>query len=283
MTAALGTDVVRCERPETGAVADTFLLWLAGSPSRAVCKFGGANVWSGDVIEPEIVTQIRSTTPLPVPQVLASGSMPRRNGPSRWALYEFLPGDQPTPEMLDTELLWQVGKNLGELHAAFSYNRCGEFIKERGDLVIRPPMRRNLVASPLAASVGLSASTPVLDHGDYQPSNLLVDEGKLTAVLDWGNAHITDAGYALTRAEIRFIDLPSLPNPRTDACRRAFRDGYISGAGCLPPDYHNRFNRYRLLWMAQSVLNVTAIATSSRGRLQLRRQCRRWFRRRTEA
>jgi aminoglycoside phosphotransferase (APT) family kinase protein len=34
-------------------------------------------------------------------------------------------------------------------------------------------------------------TTPVLNHGDYQPSNMLFADGKLVAVLDWETARIT--------------------------------------------------------------------------------------------
>lgn len=281
--AALGTEVVRCERPGTGAVADTFLLWLSGSPSRAVCKFDGENVWTGHVVEPQVVDGIRTETDLPVPQVFASGSVSRSDDSSRWAVYEFRQGDPPTRDTLDAELLWQAGNRLGELHAAFPYTRCGEFISEGTELRVRSPTRRNLVASPLTASLGLSPIRPVLDHGDYQPSNLLVEAGEITAVLDWGNAQITDAGYALARAEIRFIDLLAVAENGKDARRQVFREGYASGAGGLPPAYERRFERYRLLWILQSGLNISAIATQPRGRRQLRRQCKRWFSRRFRA
>lgn len=49
------------------------------------------------------------------------------------------------------------------------------------------------------------AGPPVLVHGDYKPSNLLVDETGLTAVLDWefahAGTHLSDVGQLLRHPE----------------------------------------------------------------------------------
>ena len=113
---------------------------------------------------------------------------------------------------------------------------------------------------------------PVLTHGDYRPGNLLVDErGSITAVLDWGNAHVTHAGYALAHAEAQFVDIHRLPRAERERLRRVFRTAYAEYAP-LPADFDRHAPRYKGLWLGQSVANYTRIVRSARGRAQLRRQ-----------
>lgn len=94
--ATLETDLRACRRPAEGAVADTYCLELAGEPPQAVCKLGGASVWTGDVIELLVTRLVEERTDLPVPRVLASGSLePPAGELERWALYEHLEGTTP--------------------------------------------------------------------------------------------------------------------------------------------------------------------------------------------
>lgn len=73
-----------------------------------------------------------------------------------------------------------------------------------------------------------SALSPVLDHGDFRPENLLVDDESVVAVLDWGNAQVTHHGFALARAEVRFVDRPARsPDERVDLQER-FRTAYAN-------------------------------------------------------
>jgi len=280
----LGTGVERCRRASGGAVADTYLLDLAGDPERAVCKLGGASVWTAEVIEPLVARLVWAETDLPIPAVLASGAIRNTSGPDRWALYGYREGRSARTAGVAGRgwFLRAGGRLLGRLHEAFAFDRVGGLGRADGALRLRQPARRNLLASSLVPVPGPGGADgrpqPVLTHGDYQPSNLLVADGEVTAVLDWGNAHVTDAGYALARAETRFVDLPRLDDRRR--AREAFRDGYASVRDGLPPGYTDRVARYRALWLAQSTLHVGAIAATPRGRRQLRRQVRNWLGRR---
>ena len=298
---ALAVDVRSCSRPQSGSVADTAICRLAeeenrnGVPPRVVCKRGGRSVWTGDVIEPQVVRLVGRETDIPVPQVLASGSCSGADERplERWAIYEFRDGENPGSRYATLEsavrrrLVADAGSYLGRLHAtaAFAFDRVGG-LERRGDesgLVLSestiwhavdpgPPLSRLPV--PLAGDDGCR---PVLTHGDYQPSNLLVNgEGGVTAVLDWGNAHVTHAEYALARAEIRFVDgyRGRLAASERRQLRRTFRRSYAAHAP-LEYAYDRRAPFYKLLWLAQSGANYVQIARDSRGRRQLGRQLRR--------
>lgn len=281
--AALGCSVRSVRRATGGRVATTYLLELDAGPGRVVCKLGGPSVRTGDVVEPLVVRLVSATTGLPCPAVLASGTL--RDGPgtgTRWALYECCDGVAPTPfRRLDPatrrRVLEETGAMLGELHATHQFERTGGLGRRGERLVIRSPAGMN-VPERGRQLVKLHPACdgdwqPVLGHGDLFPGNLLVDGGEVSAVLDWGNAHVTTAGYALARAELRFVDWFRFRAPERDRLRDALRRGYRHHRP-LPPDYGTAADFYKLLWLGQSLDRHVRNATSSRGRRQLRRHVR---------
>jgi aminoglycoside phosphotransferase (APT) family kinase protein len=120
------------------------------------------------------------------------------------------------------------------------------------------------------ADAGSVASRPVLTHGDLFPGNLLVDtDGRVTALLDWGNAHVTTAGYALARAEMRLVDWFRFPAGERRRLREALRAGYREHRP-LPPDYPRLGSVHKLLWLVQSGERHLRHTLTPRGRRQLR-------------
>ncbi|MEY7849198.1 phosphotransferase family protein [Natrarchaeobius sp. A-rgal3] len=314
--ATLDATVRSCRRPATGAIAETYLIELEGGggtasrvrmddadfPERAVCKLGGVNVWTGDVIEPAVLEVVGRETELPVPNVLATGRLEGGADelPDRWALYEHCVGTNPGPSYPNLEsevrrrLVADAGSLLGRLHAATpaEFDRVGGLARCDGRFQGGRDWRRRLrVCEPVGwhaldpgpllemlpvTFTGDDGCRPVLTHGDYQPGNLLVDRsGAVTTVLDWGNAHVTHAEYALARAEIRFIDVYArrLSSAHRWELRRAFRAGYARHA-MLKSGFEERKRTYTALWLLQSAANYATIASDERGRRQLRRQCR---------
>lgn len=300
----LETDVRSWRRPAAGSVAETYVLDLEGEPNRVVCKIGGASVWTGGVVEPAVCRLVGERTPLAAPEVLASGRFAggsrgsERPGPtgasdplSRWALYEFVDGENPAPwcdrrdRAIRRRTVTDAGVILGRLHAwsrsEHGFDRTGGLERDPGGstgLRLRDPIQPSVVDG-LSASRGSprrpTTARPVLCHGDFQPDNLLVSsDGSIAAVVDWGNAHVAPAEYAVARAEARFVDrFRSLPPAERACLRHAFRRGYREHAA-LEDGYPDRAPIYKGLWLAQSSLNLAAVARSSRGRTQIRRQLR---------
>ena len=290
--AALGSRIRSCERATGGRMAETYLLDLDGDPARAVCKVGGPSVRTDDVIEPLVLRLVAGTPGLPVPEVLASGQLRREEaGESAgdtagdyWALYEFREGRPPTPfASLDAagrrRIIRRIGSALGRLHAAHQFERTGGLGRADDRLEIREHAGLNAPewARRLAGQYPVSEATdrqPVLTHGDLFPGNLLVDgNGTITALLDWGNAHVTTAGYALARAEMRFVDWFRFPRRERRALRRTLREGYQNHRR-LPAEYRSLAGPYKLLWLLQSADRIRRHLGSSRGRAQLRRHLR---------
>lgn len=294
---ALEIEVRACRRPTSGSVADTYCLELAGPPRRAVCKLGGASVWTDDVIEPLVTDLVGRATELPVPDVLASGSLePPVDGLERWALYEFREGTTPSTRYVALEpavrrrLVADAGAALGRLHAVHSFDRVGGLARDGDRLRLREPDDWHaLDPGPVLEHLSILPTGDggrrlVLTHGDFQPGNLLVDDrGRVKTVLDWGNAHVAPAEYALARAEVRFVDRYGAPTGRRLSpaeqrrLRRTFRTGYARHAP-LEDDFGTRVRRHKLCWLLQSVANYARVVQDPRGRRQVARQCRRLVR-----
>lgn len=290
--AVLGSRIRSCERATGGRMAETYLLDLDGDPRRAVCKVGGPSVRTDDVIEPLVLRLVAGTPDLPVPEVLASGQLrgagagesPGDAAGDYWALYEFREGRSPTPfASLDTagrrRIVRRIGSVLGRLHAAHQFERTGGLGRAGGRLEIRehaglnaPEWARRLAAR--YPDEEAADRRPVLTHGDLFPGNLLVDgDGTVTALLDWGNAHVTTAGYALARAEMRFVDWFRFPRRERRALRLVLREGYRQHRS-VPAGYERLASAYKLLWLLQSADRIRRHLWSTRGRRQLGRHLR---------
>jgi aminoglycoside phosphotransferase (APT) family kinase protein len=277
---ALDTSVLSCDEATGGRVAQTYLLDVVGDPGRVVCKLGGPSVRTGDVIEPLVVRLVTETTTLPCPACLASGRLRGGDTPSHWALYEFCAGSVPTPfdtlnEQRQRRLVRQVGEMLGELHATHQFDRTGGLGLTEETLTIQTPAglyvpERGREIARHRPACDPDDWQPVLTHGDLFPGNVLAEDGTVTAFLDWGNAHVTTAGYALARAEMRFVDWFRFEQSRRATLRDELRHGYAQYRP-IPPDYESLGTAYKLLWLGQSADRVLRHLTNSRGRAQMRR------------
>jgi len=278
ISAEFGSGICDCVKLNGGRAAETYRITLADGETQIVCKIGGPSVRTGDVVEPLVLELVEQTTSLPAPSVLSSGRL--TGGEQRpWALYEFCEGEQPTPyRRLDLEVQAQIirdiGSILGELHTARSFERTGGLARDGETLVIADPVGANFPDRGRHLLQRLDSDydwQPVLAHGDLYPGNLLVDEdGSITGLVDWGNAHVTTAGYALARAKMRFIDWfrfrPVHRNRLTDALAEGYREHSE-----LPSDYPILSAYYETLWLAQSADRIRRHIQTSSGRQRLRK------------
>jgi aminoglycoside phosphotransferase (APT) family kinase protein len=168
--------------------------------------------------------------PLAVPLPLAKGS-PGESYPFQWSVYRWLPGQT-----------WAVDR-VGDLHAAAAdlarfvaalrrFDPGGAPPSGRGGaLETRDAETRRAIAA-LHGVIDTDATTeaweeslqaPVWDapavwtHGDLLPSNLLVEHGRLTAVIDFGVAGVGDPACDLIPAWSLF------PADARDVFRAALR------------------------------------------------------------
>ena len=155
--------------------------------------------------------------PLPIPKPLAVGA-PAHGYPLRWSIYEWLEGDNATRERIDdlSEFATSLAHFLNTLYRLDTAGGppAGEHSFFRGSpLIVYDADIRNAVAT-LGQKIdteaviqvweaALSATwhgPPVWFHGDVSSANLLVREGRLAAVIDFGCSGVGDPACDLTIA-----------------------------------------------------------------------------------
>ena len=177
-----------------------------------------------------VVTAAAAAAGIPVPRVLAEGSWENRPA----LLLSWMPG-----RLLRHELercpwrAWALGVRFGRIQAAIHAAPVPAVLR-------RHPVSWIEWAEPDAAlrdRLRRSSDGEVLLHLDYHPANVLVEGGRVSAVLDWANARAGDrrADLARTAAILRFAPLAVRPSSGTAIVRRAFiagwRHGYRGMAG----------------------------------------------------
>jgi aminoglycoside phosphotransferase (APT) family kinase protein len=234
------------EPPDPTAILDT--LGVAG-PARAIPVSGGADtlIWrveaAGQVsalrlFRPEqaamaqrevaAMTAARSAG-VPVPRVHAEGIW--RGRPVLHM--SWMPGRPLRDELCARPLPWRVralGVQFGRVQATVH--------------AVPPP--EALLAHPTpwidwadpddalreCLLIAAAGGPEVLLHLDFHPLNVLVADGRISAVLDWANARIGDprADLARTASILQFAPLdPGVPRPVGIAVRRAFIAGWRRG------------------------------------------------------
>ncbi|ELZ99002.1 phosphotransferase [Haloferax mucosum ATCC BAA-1512] len=203
-------------------------------------------------LEVRLARAVRKRTSLPVPRVLATGTVAGHG----YAIVERAVGDELHERFvsLDTATQMQVartfGRGLGQLHDAFSFDGYGaldtfgddsiaEFYADgatdwrswfatyaRDGIDALPPtfdsLRQRLYDAVETAS--LPASPPaVLYPWDLRPGNALVADDAVSAVLDWGNPLAATPGLGVAKVEHLVADWYVADG---SALRRAFREGY---------------------------------------------------------
>jgi aminoglycoside phosphotransferase (APT) family kinase protein len=229
-------------------IADQFPAW-ASLPLEPVSSSGTDNVMLtlGDQLVvrlPRIAAAVPSISkewkyprklgpqlPVPVPIPIAQGA-PGRGYAWPWTVSGWLEGENPSPgHGYGTDLALDLANFIRALHAADVGNEtaAGTLQSYRGgQLASRDAPTRSAIAScaglldvPLLATVW-DAARHVADgdgeqvwiHTDLQPGNLLIADGRLAAVLDWGGLAIGDPA----------VDLIVAWNLLEGGARTAFRE-----------------------------------------------------------
>jgi aminoglycoside phosphotransferase (APT) family kinase protein len=154
--------------------------------------------------------QLAPRLPLPVPEPLARG-LPAEGYPWTWSIYRWLEGEPATAERIADES--RLAADLAALVAALQRIDAdggpppSELNAFRGEpLVMRDDATRASIAI-LSGRIDVAAATALWEealeapeweepsvwiHGDLDARNLLVREGRLSAVIDWGCVGVGD-------------------------------------------------------------------------------------------
>lgn len=161
--------------------------------------------WAVDDVDKECrwLPLLASRLPVQIPSPVAQGD-PGPGYPHRWWVYRWLEGSNPTVDQQPTQLAEELARFVGALRAV---DTTGGPSASRGvPLEHRDAYTRAALAS-LAGEVDERATTaaweralqappwdgpPVWVHGDLSPGNLLVANGRLAAVIDFGCLGVGD-------------------------------------------------------------------------------------------
>jgi aminoglycoside phosphotransferase (APT) family kinase protein len=179
---------------------------------------------------------------VPVPEVLAQGE--------DWTIYSFLPGEHLTGTPAHVRAaaralagLWAITfPSAGWIQAdgsitPFNFGNGKGFVES---LLERPDVQGWLGAQTVQAIFGILAteaerrkSRPeryCLCHGDYNPTNILIDNAAVSGVLDWEFAHAGDF----------YMDVGNLLRHTPPACYEQIRLGLLDDGVRLPADWRAR-------------------------------------------
>ena len=155
--------------------------------------------------------------PLPIPEPLAKGA-PGRGFPRPWSVYRWIDGDPATPENINDMVRFatELAAFLGALYRSdpadgpgpgpHNFFRGGPVDVYDGETREALAALRGHIDTALAAEVWDAAlkagppGPPVWFHGDAQPGNLLVRDGRLSAVIDFGTSGVGDPACDTTIA-----------------------------------------------------------------------------------
>ena len=161
--------------------------------------------------------KLAAALPLPIPTPLALGT-PALGYPWRGSIYRWIPGDTATDGRLRADRrfgeelacfltrLHAIDATGGPLPGAHNFHRGGAL--EVFDAQVRQALPRINNAGDVAAAaaiweMGLSSccqTEPRWLHGDFAPGNLLIEHGRLSAVIDFGNCGVGDPACDLAIA-----------------------------------------------------------------------------------
>ncbi len=155
--------------------------------------------------------------PLPVPEPLAAGR-PGCGFPWPWSVYRWIEGtpvsEQTVPDRprLAADLaaflaaLYQVDPAAGRPPGPHNFFRGAPLAVYHGETQQALGALKGHIDTELAAEVWQAAleatwpGPPVWFHGDAQPGNLLVQDGRLCAVIDFGTCGVGDPACDTTIA-----------------------------------------------------------------------------------
>jgi aminoglycoside phosphotransferase (APT) family kinase protein len=161
--------------------------------------------------------QLAPLLPLPIPTPLALGA-PAAGYPWHWSVYRWLEGEVATTAHLADRpqfakalaqfliALWQIDPAGGPppgLHNFFRGGPLTVYDSETRDALAVLNGRVDTGAATAVWEAALEATwrhPPVWVHGDIAAGNLLVREGRLSAVIDFGCSGVGDPACDLTMA-----------------------------------------------------------------------------------
>ena len=168
--------------------------------------------------------------PLPVPAPVRTGR-PGRGYPWAWSVVPYLPGEiaARTPPTDPAQAALALGAFLKALHLPAPSDAPANPVRgvplagRAAGVMAQLPILGNLYERAAALRIWESSvaapvwtGAPVWLHGDLHPANILVDHGRIAAVIDFGDITAGDPATDLAAAWML------LPAPQREQFRRAY-------------------------------------------------------------
>ena len=231
-------------------------------------------------LEPEalLLEWIADRTTVPVPAVYGSGTV----DDTAYLLTEYVPGTDLHARLTnlnaDTRrtLIRSLGEALARLHEAFQFDEYGRLVVAEGALVasrdewgewftgygLEAIRRLPKSFEPLRTELKTFIRSDVPVHNppahlypwDFRPGNTLVDDGTITAIVDWEAPRAAPASLAVANAEYLIADWYGVT---PEALRAAFKDGYSS----VRP-YPEIRPEHRVAAIADSAVDSSGVVTN---------------------
>jgi len=231
-------------------------------------------------LESVLLERIADRTTVPVPPVYTSGTV----DDIAYLLTEYVPGDDLHTRFTDLEaatrrtLTTYLGRALAELHEAFQFSGYGQLAVADGSLVtsrerwtewfteyaleaIRrlpdpfDPLRADLEA--LITDAGAVDNPPACLYAwDFRPGNMLIDEGTITAIVDWEAPCAAPASLAVANAEHIVVDWYGV-------APKSLRESFIEGYSSVRP-YPVIRPEHRAAVVADSAVDSHGVVTNPR-------------------
>jgi aminoglycoside phosphotransferase (APT) family kinase protein len=216
---------------------------------------------SSSMIRERCALELLAGGDLPVARVLDSGQF---DDTRRWIVLNRLEGEPPKDARrvahgISIELARELGGVVARLHTAprppgfgtWTLGHGRTFVDEERHRIanltrlaheaeICPRAEIDALGELLASTIAALATRtePVLAHRDVQPRNVLVDGGRVTALLDFESAAGGDPAE-----DFKVIGLDW-----TTPAFAAFCEGYANAGGSLGPDAPDRLLHHVLNW-----------------------------------
>lgn len=181
-------------------------------------RLPSAEIYAGQVIKEQYwLPRLAAKLPLPVPYPLAVGR-PAEGYPWQWSVYRWIEGEPATTARIVHERAFgsELAHFLTALHAVdtsrgpaagrHNFYRGGPLSIYDGETRRAIDMLGSKAEAKLATVIWEAAMSttwikrPVWVHGDFTASNLLVNDGRLCAVIDFGNSGVGDPACDLAIA-----------------------------------------------------------------------------------
>lgn len=198
-------------RPVPSAGTDNALYRLGEDMAVRLPRIG----WAVDAVarEQRWLPWLAPHLPLPVPEPLGAG-LPDAGYPWPWSVYRWLPGEEAQVDRIRDleETALSLAEFVTALHRVEGTDRAPGGRTGRGaPLATRDAATRSAIAAldgevdtgVVTAAWEEALAAPVWDHpgvwvhGDLTPGNLLLVDGRLSAVIDFGALNVGDPAVDL--------------------------------------------------------------------------------------